>query len=100
MVARGGQAVVALAGAVLVVRAEVDVVVLQAALDVGADGVDVEGAKVAGKVLLLLNADVLKVLVAEDDDAALGNEQGQLVLLQVIEGRQLEAADLGADARS
>ncbi len=38
VVARGGQPVVALARAVLVVGAQVDVVELQVALDVGADG--------------------------------------------------------------
>lgn len=99
VVARGGQPVVTLARAVLVVRAQVNVVELEVVLDVGADGVDVQRAKVAGKFLLGVDAGVLEVLVAEDDDAALGNEQGELVLLQVGEGGQLEATDLGTNGR-
>jgi hypothetical protein len=84
---------------VLIVRAQVNVVKLQIVLDVRADGVDVQRAKVAGKFLLGVDAGVLEILVAEDDDAALGNEQGELVLLQVGQRRQLEAADLSANGR-
>jgi hypothetical protein len=38
-------------------------------------------------------------LVTEDDDAALGNEQSELVFLGVGETGELKAADLGADER-
>lgn len=40
-----------------------------------------------------------QVLVAEEDDAPLGDEQGELVLLRVGEVLELEALDLGADVR-
>ena len=60
---------------------------------------DVERTKVARKLLLLLDANILEVLAAEDDDASLGNEQGQLVLLRVAQLRELQTPDLGADAR-
>ncbi len=62
--------------------------------------VDVQGPKVPGKGLLLLDADVLEVLAPEHDDAALGEQEGQLVLLEVVQLRELQAADLGADGRS
>ncbi len=65
----------------------------------GETDVDVQRAKVAAELLLLLKANVLEVLVAEDDDAALGDEQGELVTLLVVELRELQAADLGADDR-
>lgn len=61
---------------------------------------DVERAKVPCKGLLLLNADVLEVLVPEHDDAALGQQERKLVLLEVVQLRELQAADLGADSRS
>lgn len=40
-----------------------------------------------------------EVLVPEEDDAPLGDEQGELVLLRVGEVLELEALDLGADVR-
>jgi hypothetical protein len=59
--------------------------------------VDVQRPKVAAKLLLLLDADVLEVLVAEHDHATLGDEKRELVLLLVVELGKLEAADLGAN---
>lgn len=38
---------------------------------------------------MLLWTDILEVLIAEDDDSALCDEQGQFVLLDVRELRQL-----------
>lgn len=46
---------------------------------------DVERAKVVRKILLLLHANVLEVLSAEDYDAALGDEQGELIPLAVVQ---------------
>jgi len=46
---------------------------------------------------LFLDTDVFEVLVTEDDDTALGDEEGKLVLLDVAQLGELQAADLGAD---
>lgn len=58
-----------------------------------------QAAKVPAELLLLLRANVLEVLVPEDHHAALGDEQGELVLLRVGQLRELEARDLGSHAR-
>lgn len=58
---------------------------------------DMQRSKIPPKFLLFLNPNVLKVLVPEDHHTPLGNEQRQLVLLEVVELRELQAADLGAD---
>lgn len=58
-----------------------------------------ETTKVLAECLLLLGPDILEVLVAEDDDTALGDQQGELVLLGIGQLRQLQARDLSADAR-
>ena len=60
---------------------------------------DVQRPKVLAKFLLLVDADVLEVLVSEDDNAALGDEQRELVLLCVIQLRKLETTNLGANDR-
>ncbi len=60
---------------------------------------DVQRPEIPAKLLLLLNANVLEVLVSKDDDTTLGNEKRKLVLLQVVELRQLETTDLGANDR-
>lgn len=60
---------------------------------------DVQRPKVAAKLLLLLDADILEVLVPENNNAPLGDEQRELVLLLVVELGQLDAADLGANDR-
>lgn len=62
--------------------------------------VDVQRAKVLPELLLLFDADVLEILVAEDNDTALGDEQGQFVLLDVAQLGELEPADLGANTWS
>lgn len=58
---------------------------------------NVQRPKVPPKLLLLLNTNVFEVLVPEDHDATLGNEKGQLVLLEVVELRELQAADLSTN---
>lgn len=40
--------------------------------------------------------DVFKVLVAEDDDTALGNQQREIILLMLVQFRELQPADLGS----
>lgn len=60
---------------------------------------DMQWAKVAAKFLLLLNTNVFKILVTENNDTALSNQEGQLVFLQVIQLRQLEATDLSPNNR-
>lgn len=42
-------------------------------------------AKVPPKLLLLLDSNVLEILIPKDNNAALGNQQGQLVFLQVVQ---------------
>lgn len=59
--------------------------------------VDMQRPEIPPKLLLLLQPNVLEILIAEDDDAALGDEQRELVLLEVVELRELQPADLGAD---
>ena len=49
--------------------------------------VDFDDAEVLAQLLLLLGGDVL---VAEEDDAALGDEEGELVFLLVRQLRQLD----------
>jgi hypothetical protein len=62
--------------------------------------VDVQLPKIGSKLLLLLGANVFKVLVTEDNDTAFRDEQSQLVLLGICQLRQLQAADLSAHAGS
>lgn len=57
---------------------------------------DLGHAVVLAQLELLLRR---QVLVPEEDDAALGDEQGELVLLLVGEVLELQALDLGADMR-
>ncbi len=57
---------------------------------------DLNLAKVLAQLLLLLRRDVL---VAEEDDAALGDQQRQLVALHVGQILELQAFDLSADVR-
>lgn len=59
--------------------------------------VDVVAAKVGAVVEGLVDGQVGKVLVAEGDDLALGDEAGELVLAGVGQAAQLDAVDLGAD---
>lgn len=56
-------------------------------------------SKILPECLLPLRPDILKVLIAEDDDSPLRDQQCELVLLPVRQLRQLQAADLGADER-
>lgn len=97
MVSGGGEAAVFFPITVLVVRSEVDVVQLEVVFDVSPDGVDVQGTKVSTEFFLLCYADVLEVLVAEDNDAAFGDQQREFILLQVAELGELQTADFGAD---
>lgn len=65
-----------------------------------ASRVNVQWAKVATELLLLVDPKVLEVLVTKDNNAALGDEECQLVLLLVAQLRELQATDLGADTGS
>jgi hypothetical protein len=56
--------------------------------------VDLDLAVMFAECPLLLRRDVL---VAQEDDAALGDEQAQLILLLRRQGRELEAVQLAAD---
>lgn len=109
--------------AIEVVWAEVDVVEFEEAVDVSADGlvivhqyrrlkyvqktqndrlvntyVDMQPTKILAKLLLLLGANILKVLVPEDDNTPLSNQQRKLILLRIRELRELQATNLSADA--
>ena len=59
-------------------------------------GVDLDGAEVGTEGALRLRREVL---VAQEDDAALGDQQRQLVLLLVAQLRELQAVQLRADVR-
>lgn len=70
---------------------------LRVALDLAAVLVDVQRAKVSPELSLSVGANVGKVLVLEDDNAALGREQRQLVALLAGQTDQLKTAHFGAD---
>jgi hypothetical protein len=57
----------------------------QLSRDKGTAYVDMERAEVARKRLLFLDSNVLEVLVAEDNDASLGDEQRKLILLGIAQ---------------
>lgn len=44
---------------------------------------NMQSPKILRKLLLLLGTNVLKVLIAEHDDAALRDEQSKLILLSI-----------------
>lgn len=50
---------------------------------------DVQRPEVPAEFLLLLDANVLEVLAAEDNNTAFGNEKRQLVFLTVVQLREL-----------
>ena len=54
-------------------------------------------AKVAAKVKCLLNREIGKVLAAESDDLALGDEACQFILASIVQLGQLNAANLRPD---
>lgn len=58
---------------------------------------DVQGAEVVRKLLLLLDAYILEILVAKDDDPALRDQVCQLVLLAVVQLGELQPTDLRSD---
>lgn len=60
---------------------------------------NVKRPKVPAKLFLLLDANVFEVLIAENDDASLGDEESQLVLLDVVELTQLKTPDFGSNTR-
>jgi hypothetical protein len=62
-------------------------------------GVDVVAAEVATKVKGILDGEIGKVLVAECDDLALGDEESKLVLAGGRKLAELHAADFGAGQR-
>lgn len=51
------------------------------------------------KFLLLLRANVFKVLVPKDNDTTLSNQQGKLIFLRISETGELQSAYLSADTR-
>lgn len=53
--------------------------------------------KILTELLLLLNANVLEVLVAEDNNASLCDQEGKLILLGIVQLRELKTSDLGAN---
>lgn len=59
--------------------------------------VNMETAKVLAEFLLLLGSDILEVLVTEDHNTTLGYQQGELILLDVCQLRQLKTSDFSAD---
>lgn len=58
-------------------------------LDMASMLMNMQLAKVCAKLLLLLKANISKVLAAEDNDASLSREKGQFVLLLRGERAQL-----------
>lgn len=80
-----------------VTGAAVDQVDLRVAGGRAGCGVDVVAAKVAAELEGVGDGEVGKVLLAEGDDLALGDEAGELVLAGVGESAQLDALDLCAD---
>lgn len=70
---------------------------LRIVLDMPAHLMDMQRAKMAAKRALPLRSDIRKVLLAEDDHAALGRQQGQLGFLRRAELAQLQTEDFGAD---
>jgi hypothetical protein len=61
---------------------------------------DVMTAKVATVLEGVSNGEVSKVLAAEGDDLALGDEAGELIFAGSVERGELDALDLGADGGS
>lgn len=53
--------------------------------------------KVSCKFLLLLRSNVLEILVTENHDAPLSNQQRQLILLRVVQLRELKSSNLGSN---
>lgn len=68
-------------------------------LDMPSMLMDMQLAKVGTKLLLLLEADVNKVLIAEDNDASLCSEEGEFVLLLRVQRAKLQAMNFGTDRR-
>lgn len=60
---------------------------------------NMQRSEVFAKSLLLLDTNVLEVLVSEDDNASLGDQQSKLVLLLIVQLRELQTSDLGANDR-
>lgn len=58
-----------------------------------------ESVQVGAEVEGFLDGAVGEVLVAEGDDSALGDEEGQLVFAGIGEPRELDPSHLGAHAR-
>lgn len=81
----------------LVSGAAVDEMHLRVALGRARGRVDVVTAEVAAVLQSLGDGQVGKVLAAEGDDLALGDEAGKLVLAGLVQAGELDAADLGAD---
>ena len=84
----------------LVTRTAVHEVYLRVSLGRSRCRVDVMTAKVATVLEGISNGEVGKILAAEGDNLALGDEAGELILAGGVEGGELDAPDLGADGGS
>lgn len=74
-------------------------VLLRSSLGMRRPAVNVQRAKVAHDLLLRLEPDVAKVLVAEDERSSAGSQEGEFVQSGAIQLRKLHPLDLGADMR-
>jgi hypothetical protein len=61
---------------------------------------DVESAEVRAELFLFLNTNVLEILASKDDDASLGDQKREFVLLDISQLGELNAFDLCPDAWS
>jgi hypothetical protein len=80
-----------------IVSPNVNAMELDVVFDMRTNRMNVESTKILSELFLLLGANVLKVLVAEHDNASLSNQQRELVPLHVCQLRQLQPFDLCAD---
>lgn len=67
--------------------------------DLAANLMDVEWTEMGAELALSFGSNVCKVLVAEDDDPALGGEECQFIFLLRSEAAELDATNLRADGR-
>lgn len=83
----------------LILGTAVDKVDFRVSLRGARSRVDVVAAKVLAVLEGVGDGQVGKVLAAEGHDLALSNEASELVLASVVQGAQLDAANLGTDGR-
>lgn len=61
--------------------------------------VNMKLSKMSAELNLLVEANVGKVLAAEDNNTSLSNQEGEFVSLFRVEGTQLQPVDLGPNGR-